>query len=189
MTKLRTNFLELLSNYVDFPSACLAGSLWFWCGLTLSLVASCGGGNAVIKPGTMPSGGDFSGVWHSPQYGEMHIVQNGPFARGRYDLDERHGTLHGEVEGDLLRFEWVEKRAMVANRPTETRGHGYFRYQIDPGNGDHVLKGRWGLDDDDRGGGEWNAYKLRNREPELGNIEPATSGGESPNDQAGDDPF
>lgn len=139
-------------------------------GLCGALVASvgCGGGAASIPVGTMPESGTFSGVFHSPQYGEMHLEQDGSLVHGRYELDERRGKIQGEVDGDVLFFDWVERKAMVSNRPTETKGKGYFKYLIDPSNGDHVLKGRWGLEDDNAGGGEWNAYKLKNREPELG---------------------
>ena len=39
---------------------------------------------------------------------------------------------------------------------------------IDESNGDHVIKGRWGLGDDDSSGGEWTAYKMKGRTPERG---------------------
>jgi hypothetical protein len=111
----------------------------------------------------------------------MHIVQNGSAVVGQYTKDERTGKLQGEAEGDLMRFEWTESKAMVANRPQETRGHGYFRYMVDASNGDHVLKGRWGIGDDDSDGGEWNAYKSRTRKPELN--QPGSSASESSGDE------
>jgi hypothetical protein len=147
---------------------------------TAWLVIGCGGGSTVnIEPGKMPENGTYTGVYFSPQYGEMHLVQNGAAVVGKYKKDERSGKLQGEAEGDVLRFEWTEYKAMVSNRPQETRGHGYFRYMIDASNGDHVLKGRWGLNDENSTGGEWNAYKSRSREPDLEGFggEP-TSGGE-----------
>jgi hypothetical protein len=110
----------------------------------------------------------------------MHLVQNGSAVVGRYKKDERSGSLQGEADGDLMRFEWKELKAMVSNRPSETIGHGYFRYMVDPANGDHVLKGRWGLDDSDMNGGEWNAYKSRKLEPDLEKFGGGeTSGGDS----------
>jgi hypothetical protein len=144
------------------------------------LVIGCGGGStANIDPGTMPENGTYSGVYFSPQYGEMHLVQNGTAVVGKFKKDERSGKIQGEADGDVLRFEWTEYKAMVSNRPQETRGHGYFRYMIDASNGDHVLKGRWGLNDDDSTGGEWNAYKSRTREPDLESLDgEPTSGGE-----------
>lgn len=135
----------------------------------------CGGPTASIEPRPMPDGGNYSGVYFSPQYGEMHLIQNGKAVHGEYKKDERSGKIAGEVDGDVLSFEWTEYKAMVSNRPTETRGRGYFRYIVDPSNGDHLLKGRWGIDDNDQNGGEWNAYKSKSREPQVG----FASGGES----------
>ena len=156
-------------------------SLGFW--MVLALAGACGGGSHSIVPGQMPADGSFTGVFFSTQYGEMHLIQDGSTVHGRYELDERVGTIQGEVDGDVLNFEWVEGKAMVSNRPTETRGHGYFRYVVDPSNGDHLLKGRWGLGDDNYNGGEWNAYKMKNREPDLG----STSGGDDEEDTSSDD--
>jgi hypothetical protein len=149
--------------------------------LVVGLAVGCGGGgNASIKPGKMPENGSFSGVYFSPQYGEMHLVQNGNAVTGKYKKDERTGKIQGEADGDVLSFEWVEAKAMVSNRPQESRGHGYFRYVVDASNGDHVLKGRWGLGDSDTDGGEWNAYKSRTREPDPDSLDgTGTSGGES----------
>jgi hypothetical protein len=134
---------------------------------------ACGGGGANLQAGTMPEGGTFSGVYFSPQYGEMHLVQNGSAVHGKFKKDERYGDIQGEAEGNLLRFTWTEHKAMISNRPQTTEGSGYFHYLEDPGSGDHVLKGRWGLGDDETGGGEWNAYKSRSREPD-----PASLGGD-----------
>ena len=151
------------------------------------LVIGCGGGGTNLTAGTMPPEGTFTGVYFSPQYGEMHMVQNGSAVVGKFKKDERSGDIQGETEGDLMRFEWTELKAMVSNRPQETRGHGYFRYMLDSTNGDHVLKGRWGLGDDDTSGGEWNAYKSRSREPDLEQFDDGsskTSGGESSSDES-----
>ena len=147
-------------------------------GLVFGLFA-CSGGGTQVQAGPMPAGGEFTGVYHSPQYGEMHMIQNGDSVRGEYKQDERTGRINGTVDGNLMRFEWVEMKAMVANRPQETRGHGYFVYKVDPANGEHVIVGRWGLDDDDSQGGDWNAYKMKNREPQLSEE---SSGGESGGD-------
>jgi len=156
----------------------------FGLGLAVVVLIGCkSGGGSNVQVGTMPDGGSYSGVYFSPQYGEMHLVQNGNAVVGKYKKDERTGDIQGEVEGDVLRFEWVEQKAMVSNRPTETRGHGYFKYMIDPGSGDHVIKGRWGLGDDDTAGGEWNAYKSKTREPDPDALVGGkSSGGESSDD-------
>lgn len=148
-------------------------------------VAGCGGGTTALKVTPMPDGADYTGVYFSQQYGEMHLIQNGAAVHGEYKKDEREGTFEGEVEGNTLRFEWVEMKAMVSNRPTETRGRGYFQYFVDASNDDHVIRGRWGLGDDDSTGGEWTAYKMKGRTPERGFARGAASGGESGSDDEG----
>ncbi len=147
--------------------------------------AGCGGGggSANIDVGPMPEGGSYTGVWHSPQYGEMHMVQTGSAVVGRYQKDERQGRIQGTVQGDVLRFEWTEARQMVAGVPQTTRGRGYFRYTIDQSDTHNIL-GEWGIDDSETGGGPWNAYKLKNRRPE---VEPASTGGEAGGDDLGSD--
>lgn len=142
-------------------SALQIGTLTFAIVLGAASLLGCGASNPALTAGRMPDKGSFAGVYFSPQYGEMHLTQNGSAVTGEFTKDERSGKLQGEAQGDLLRFEWRENKAMIANRPQQTRGHGYFRYMVDASNGDHVLKGRWGLNDDDSSGGEWNAYKSR----------------------------
>jgi hypothetical protein len=114
----------------------------------------------------MPQGGSFSGVWHSPQYGEMQMVQTGQSVLGEYTKDERTGRVQGTVRGNVMRFEWSEQREMVAGRPVTTRGRGYFRYAIGE-DGDHYIRGEWGVDANMTGGGEWNAVRDRRRQPTL----------------------
>jgi hypothetical protein len=154
----------------------------------LGVALGCGGGNtANIKPGPMPDNGTYTGVYFSPQYGEMHLVQNGSAVVGKYKKDERSGRIQGEAEGDVMTFEWTEYKAMVSNRPQSTRGRGHFRYMIDASNGDHILKGRWGLGDDDTSGGEWNAYKSRSQQPDLERFGSGgeTGGGDDLDDSSG----
>jgi hypothetical protein len=148
-------------------------------GLFATLAAACGGNATNIPKGPMPGEGSWTGVFHSPQYGEMNMIQNGAMVAGEYKKDEREGKLQGEADGNYMKFEWEEKRMSISNRATTHRGHGYFLYMIDPANGDHIIKGRWGMNDDDSDGGEWNAYKQKNKEPKLRGE---SSGGESDDD-------
>ncbi len=130
--------------------------------------------------GPMPQGGSFTGVWFSPQYGEMHIVQTGNAVVGEYHKDEREGRIQGTANGNLLRFEWTEERELVGGLPQTTRGRGYWHYTIDEA-GKHNILGEWGIDDADSGGGEWNAYKMMNRQPSLSNdANDGSSGGDNP---------
>ena len=107
---------------------------------------------------------------------------------GKYQKDERSGKIQGEVNGDLMQFEWTEYKAMVSNRPQETRGHGYFRYKVDKSNDEHSLDGRWGLDEDNQKGGEWTAYKSKKSEPDLEHFGPKdeTTGGDTGEGESGE---
>lgn len=149
---------------------------WLLGSLLLTLAPGCGGDgirHASVSPGPMPAGQTFTGVWHSPQYGEMHMVQTGSQVVGEYTQDERHGRIQGTAQGDLMRFEWSDERELVMGRPTTTRGHGYFQFQVG-GDGDSYIVGEWGHDQNETGGGPWRAARDRRRQPHLGG---ATSGG------------
>lgn len=152
-------------------------------------VVGCGGGSASVSAGPMPPEGSFTGVYFSPQYGEMHMIQNGSSVIGEYKKDERSGRIQGNADGDLMRFEWTETRALVANRPTVTRGRGYFRYSIGGPNNEHSITGEWGLDDNETGGGPWTGVKSKRREPRLSTDSDGSSGGGGESsDDYGDEP-
>lgn len=136
------------------------------------VLAACGGGTAHIpERGPMPTGGSYNGVWFSPQYGEMDLIQTGDHVTGWYQVNERQGRIEGHVTGNVLHFTWEERREMVPGKPDVTRGRGYFVYHIDHEQRGkstyevHRLKGEWGLDDSESGGGPWTATKALKREP------------------------
>ena len=141
--------------------------------VALGVVFACGGSQKP-KAGTLPKGATFYGVWESPQYGNMHLCQSGNQVVGDYVKHERAGRIQGNVEGDLLIFQWEDRRELVAGKPQVRRGRGYFRIQIGE-DGDQYIQGEWGMDDDLTGGGPWNAVKLRRGEPDrcTGADEPA----------------
>jgi len=132
-------------------------------------LAACGAGrqHANVKVGAMPAGGTFTGVWFSPQYGEMHLIQNGATVVGRFQKEERTGRIQGGVEGDIMRFEWTEARELIVGRPSNTKGHGYFRLAKDTAEDNWKLVGEWGTDTYETGGGPWNAVKSKTRRPDL----------------------
>lgn len=131
-----------------------------------SHLVACGGSTeAVIDVGSMPEGGTFNGVFQSAQYGEMHLCETGAQVVGRYEKDERRGTVQGTVQGDVLRFAWEESRELVGGRPRVTSGRGYFRL-VAGRDGSFGLKGEWGYGTNLTGGGPWEAIKLRRRQPE-----------------------
>jgi len=142
-------------------------------GLLLAAVFACGGSQKP-RPGPLPTGASFYGVWQSPQYGNMHLCQSGNQVIGDYVKNERAGRIQGTVDGDLLIFQWEDRRELVAGKPQVRRGRGYFRIQIGE-DGDQYLQGEWGMDEDLAGGGPWNAVKLRRGEPDrcTGAEEPA----------------
>lgn len=151
------------------------------------LLVACGGGGgrANLTPGAMPAGETFTGVYQSPQYGEMQVVQTGVQVVAEYVRDERRGRIQGTVQGDLLRFEWSERRELVVGRPNVSRGRGYFRLVV----GDDrlvYLVGEWGHENNDTGGGPWRAVRLRNRRPRVSST---TGGAEigAEDTQQGDD--
>ncbi|MEY4510754.1 MAG: hypothetical protein RLZZ450_2876 [Pseudomonadota bacterium] len=129
--------------------------------VALPLTGCAGKAEPVLQIKSMPEGGDFTGVWHSPQYGEMHVRQSGASAIGRYTKDERKGRIQGNVEGDVMRFEWSEKRELIAGRSVLTKGHGYFRIIRDEAEKTWKIIGEWGNDAAERGGGPWNAVKSK----------------------------
>ncbi|MEI8255672.1 MAG: hypothetical protein WCJ30_08375, partial [Deltaproteobacteria bacterium] len=65
-----------------------------------------------LTQGAMPAGQTFTGVYRSPQIGEIQIVQTGDAIVGQYEYDR--GSCHvrarieGTASGNLLRFNWRE---------------------------------------------------------------------------------
>lgn len=140
----------------------------------------------------MPAGGTFTGVWFSPQYGEMHLEQSGQAVVGRYSKDEREGRIQGQLEGNLLRFEWRESRELIANHPVQTTGHGYFHVVKNEQEDTWNLQGEWGHDDDESGGGAWTAVKSKTMRPDIegdGADQPSAGGDYSGEDYSGDSDY
>jgi hypothetical protein len=95
----------------------------------------------------------------------MHLCQSGKQVIGDYVKHERAGRIQGDLDGDLLVFQWEDRRELVSGKPQIRRGRGYFRIEIGE-DGDTYVKGEWGMDDDLTGGGPWNAVKLRRGQPD-----------------------
>ncbi len=128
----------------------------------LGLSACAHGKRASVTPGTMPPSGSFSGLWFSPQYGEMRLIQQGNKVRGNFEKEGRKGRIEGELDGDVLYFRWYEKRLLVKAKPGESRGRGYFKFAMGLDRKQYLI-GEWGHDDDEIGGGPWRAYKMREK--------------------------
>jgi hypothetical protein len=130
-------------------------------------LAACGShGVRGVHAGVPPEGATFQGVWLSPQYGEMTLCVTGRHAMGTYEKNERSGRIRGEIEGDILWFNWEESRTYVPGSPVEVSGRGYFRLSLNEDN-DSVLTGEWGMDNDRTGGGPWTALRRRRQPPDT----------------------
>ncbi|MEN9577804.1 MAG: hypothetical protein RJA70_813 [Pseudomonadota bacterium] len=143
-------------------------------------VTACGGpqqpevARAVLKPGNMPADGNWRGVYYDQSYGFLHLEKDGASVMGawRTEAGDKHGEMYGTVEGDVFRFEWSEHRIGMVGPNATTKGKGYFRYLVPPGeNVDHKLEGEWGLGDSDAGH-PWSAIKQRNVQPDLASVKP-----------------
>ncbi len=116
-----------------------------------------------LKPGEMPSGAEWRGVYYSQVYGNLHIVQEGDNVEGKWRTaaGDAWGELHGEADGDVLKFEWAEHKIGMIGPSAKSSGKGYFRY-VRPENGDpDQIVGEWGLHDR-MSGNPWEAVKQRN---------------------------
>jgi hypothetical protein len=154
-------------------------------GLLAALVAplpfalACGGGTqtevkSVPKAGDMPEGAEWTGVYYSPTYGNLHMVKEGSAVSGawRNAAGDKWGLLHGEVTGNLLHYEWEETTIGMVGPSAKKKGRGYFQY-VRP-KGDNVndeIHGEWGLGNEVTGV-VWTAIKQRNAKPDLKSVVP-----------------
>lgn len=128
--------------------------------------AGCSSSQKVPDPGPKPSGADFQGFWYSPQFEQMYLRQSGSKVTGVYSYEDG-GRLEGEVDGNLLVFEWTDPGSKKHAEKTMS-GRGYFRLVRE----DETLKlkGEWGYDQEVTGAGPWEADYRR----ELESGDPST---------------
>lgn len=158
---------QVLSSF----SLCLALSI----GATLT---GCGPGagevkRANLKPGSLPEGGAWNGVYFSTQFGYLHLVSDNKSANGawRTAAGDAWGELSGECEGDILRYEWTERKIGAIGADATKKGHGYFRYTIPTPGEPHKIVGEWGLGESDAGN-PWEAVKQIRMEPKPESVKP-----------------
>jgi hypothetical protein len=148
----------------------------------------------VIKAGEMPQGAEWQGVYFSPLYGYLHIVTDGKAVNGawRTAAGDAFGELHGEIDGNVLHYEWKERRIGAVGADAVKKGKGYFIYTIPKAGEAHEIRGEWGLGDDEAGN-KWQAVKQKNMPPDLKSVQPdeyegrVTGGGWDSGDSSGDD--
>jgi hypothetical protein len=139
-------------------------------------LAGCGGAGqgklADVQAGAMPERGDWTGVWFSELYGYLHMVQEGSRVDGKWirPQKDRWGELHGEADGDLLKFSWTEYVTDALGPNTKHQGKGYFKYSRPQGaNVDDIFAGQIGRGEDEVGD-PWDAVKQRDIKPDLASI-------------------
>jgi len=160
-----------------------------------SLVA-CGPSNEVkhaqLKPGEMPAGAEWQGVYYSPVYGNLHLLVDGKTAQGAWRTagGDAYGELNGEADGNILRYTWKQHRIGAIGKDADSTGKGYFRYlPVEEGEAQKIA-GEWGLGDSDAGN-PWDAVKQKNVQPNLDSVKPdeiegkTTSGGGWDDDNKG----
>jgi hypothetical protein len=125
-----------------------------------------------VQPGPLPEGGDWQGVFYNQRYGFLHITTSGNAVDGawRNTAGDKWGEMHGEIEGDLLRYSWTEYKIGVVGPNSTSTGKGYFKYIV-PAEGNHELKGEWGLGEKDAGN-PWDCIKQTNMEPDPKSVRP-----------------
>ena len=162
--------------------------------LVLALVVSafvlgCGGAQGLRStkvPGPMPAEGNFDGVWYS-DFGRLEITCESDKCTGLFEDDRRHGKLEGEVDGNLLRFEWESADVTLKGKARIFKGQGVFEYVVrTEGNHQvHALSGDWGYDGSDAGN-IWNATKAQRKTKKK--LKPYTGEAAAMDDGAGPPP-
>jgi hypothetical protein len=144
--------------------------------LTLG-VTGCGGNTnepklANVKPGPMPEGHEWQGVYYSQHYGELHLEADGDSANGTWKTPMgSFGELYGKIEGNLLRYEWKERRIGAVGADATKSGKGYFVYLVPREGEAPEIHGEWGLGQSDAGN-TWEAVKQKNKQPDLKSQRP-----------------
>lgn len=161
----------MMSRLLSWPNLAAALAVLLFIALGS---AGCASAPPLPEAQPMPAGKDFTGVWFSPQFEHMNLRQSGDRVAGVYTYREG-GRIEGTVEGNMLRFTWIEP----GKKETATRtmkGSGYLQLVVEPGEYEEVnIVGEWGYNDDLTGGGPWSAEYVRELLPDdpltLENLE------------------
>lgn len=132
--------------------------------LTSSLSGCASGPRMSADP--MPEGLSYSGLWYSDEFQHMYLVQDGDKVTGVYSYGSG-GMLEGELDGNLLLFDWHEPGNREELRQPRD-GKGYF-HLINERAMPEVI-GEWGYSEDRSGGGPWTAEFVR----EFKDTDPTT---------------
>lgn len=127
-----------------------------------------------IVAGEMPVGGDWTGVYYDQFYGNLHLVREGDAIEGKWRTTNGDiwGELHGDIEGNLLRYEWVEHKIGMVGPSGQVSGKGYFLYKdSDVENDPDFIEGERGRGKSSSGN-KWMAVKQNNVQPDLNSVMP-----------------
>jgi hypothetical protein len=135
-------------------------------------VTSCSHARTVtIVAGPMPEGEEWTGVYYNPVYGYAHILDRDGKIWGRYKWanQSRWGEISGTTDGNVVHFDWTEYDTSPVAPGESRKGKGYWVYKLNKDNLG-TLKGEYGLDDNETGGGEWDAIKQKGMHPNPDSI-------------------
>ncbi|HWL86794.1 MAG TPA: hypothetical protein VNO21_13380 [Polyangiaceae bacterium] len=157
----------------------LAGSVALSVAGTALMACDAGGGpkTSNVKPGEMPEGQTWTGVYYHPVFGYLHIVETDTSVVGRWKRADqsRWGEMSGTKQGNVVHFTWKEHTYGMVGPSAERHGRGVFIYKMNS-DSQPILDGTYGNDDDEVGG-EWPNVKQARMQPDLKSI-----GGTSPED-------
>jgi len=147
--------------------------------LILPVATACNKGDkgaktANVTAGEMPIGGEWSGVYYDPYYGNLHLIAEGDMITGKWrtDAGDAWGELSGTVDGNLLRYEWIEHKIGMIGASADTKGKGYFVYkEAENANDPDIVEGERGLGDSEVGS-KWKGVKQANVVPDPDSVMP-----------------
>ncbi len=147
--------------------------------LIMPLATACnksgkGPKTANVTAGEMPIGGEWTGVYYDPYYGNLHLIAEGDMISGKWrkDAGDSWGELSGTVDGNLLRYDWVEHKIGMIGASAEVKGKGYFLYkEAENPNDPDVIQGERGIGEDEVGS-EWKGIKQANVVPDPDSVMP-----------------
>jgi hypothetical protein len=159
-----------------FSGSIAKASLFLALGLPLAAVGCASEKeikHATLKPGEMPMGGKWSGVYYSQVYGYLHLTEQGNAVTGawRNAAGDKWGEMAGEADGRLLKFEWTEHTIGGIGSAAESHGKGAFLYKVPGEKEPHEIQGQWGLGENECCE-KWDAVKQMNMEPDPKSVRP-----------------
>ena len=104
---------------------------------------------------------------------DPHIVADGDYVNGawRTAAGDADGEMAGKTDGNLMKYEWKERRIGAVGADAVKTGKGYFVYMVPKEGEAHEIRGEWGLGENEAGN-KWEALKQTNMPPDLASVKP-----------------